>query len=205
MFYIFCICNLFSIKIVAQLHDRFDSTVISNKIIPKQHEQVIITVLQQYPELANTNIEFKIKRRITPLSAKPKLLSLLRNKTKRKYVILISNATIKKLDGILLSSLSHASQLGVIGHELAHISEFESYKKINFIHLFFKQFSKKALDQFEFNTDRRCIDHGLGYELLSWSKEVREKLAIAGWRVPISSKRERYMNPSTIEKYMGLN
>ena len=70
--------------------------------------------------------------------------------------------------------------------------------------LIFKHLSKKKMDTFEFNTDKRCIDHGLGFQLLSWSKEVREKLKLTRWggaKNP-EGKNERYMNPETIINVM---
>ena len=60
------------------------------------------------------------------------------------------------------------------------------------------------MDAFEYNTDKRSIQHGLGYQLLSWSEEVRSKLNLNQWggaNKP-ERKRERYMNPETIKKSM---
>jgi hypothetical protein len=49
----------------------------------------------------------------------------------------------------------------------------------------------------------RCIEHGLGYQLLAWSVQVREKLQVKEWKnVSAKSSSERYMNPETIEKYI---
>jgi hypothetical protein len=63
-------------------------------------------------------------------------------------------------------------------------------------------FSKKAVDKFEFNTDLNSINHGLGYQLLDWSINVRENLKRVNWlgavNLKVDEKSERYMNPSTI-------
>ncbi|HOY97061.1 MAG TPA: hypothetical protein PK509_15050, partial [Catalimonadaceae bacterium] len=61
---------------------------------------------------------------------------------------------------------------------------------------------KKYGDQFEFNTDRICIQHGLGLKLLAWSREVRNKLKMKQFDREKSSDEipERYMNPDTILK-----
>ena len=45
-----------------------------------------------------------------------------------------------------------------------------------------------------------------GYQLLSWSKEVRQKLDLKQWggsNQP-NGTRERYMNPETIKNHMKL-
>ena len=67
--------------------------------------------------------------------------------------------------------------------------------------------SKKKMDQFEYNTDMGCIEHGLGYQLLSWSKEVRLKLNIIQWRgiKHLNNEGERYMNPENIIRVINQN
>jgi len=62
------------------------------------------------------------------------------------------------------------------------------------------------MDKFEYNTDKITIEHGLGFQLLSWSKEVRQKLDLKQWggsNRP-NGRRERYMNPETIINHMSL-
>lgn len=44
--------------------------------------------------------------------------------------------------------------------------------------LFIEIFSKKQVDKFENRTDHICINHGLGFQLLDWSKSVRQNLKI---------------------------
>lgn len=70
------------------------------------------------------------------------------------------------------------------------------------------QLSKNKMDQFEYNTDMRCIEHGLGYQLLSWSQEVRQKLNISHWKGIKRLKeqgKERYMNPESILLALNKN
>ena len=43
-------------------------------------------------------------------------------------------------------------------------------------------FSKCQVDKFESRTDLICINHGLGYQLLDWSKSIRENLKVVNWR-----------------------
>ena len=66
--------------------------------------------------------------------------------------------------------------------------------------------SKKSIDGFEYKTDMICIEHGLGYQLLSWSKEVRLKLNLIQWKgikQLQENGRERYMNPESITKVIS--
>jgi hypothetical protein len=173
-----------------------------NKVIPKEFSDVIKIALLYFPELEKTKIVFQVKKQIAPLSARPTLWSVFVKSSKRKYIINISNETIEKLQGILLSNLSFNAQIGVIGHELSHIVEYDSKRGIFFIGLALRHLSKKSMDCFEYNTDKRCIDHKLGYQLLSWSEEVRMKLKQEKWGGANKPKRERYMNPETIRAYI---
>lgn len=182
-----------------------EDTTHHNKIIPVEFKDAIQIALRFYLELSKTNIKFRIRKGRSPLAARPTFWAIFRKASKRKYIITISNSSNTKLTPILLKNLSFNSQVGVIGHELAHIDFYNSKGGIYFIGLALKHFSKRAIDKFEFDTDKSCVDHSLGFQLLSWSKEVREKLDLKQWGGSNSpkGKRERYMNPITIINYMN--
>jgi hypothetical protein len=60
----------------------------------------------------------------------------------------------------------------------------------------------KAVDELEFSTDLSSINHGLGYQLLEWSTNVRVNLKRINWLRAVNlsedEKNERYINPSAI-------
>lgn len=176
-----------------------------NKIIPRVYEKQILIALSYFPELKNTAIEFRLKITNTPLSSKPKLLGLLQSAKNRKYIITISEATNARLEPILFENLNFNAQVGVLGHELSHVSDYmtKGFGKMSNL-LLIEIFSKKQVDCFESRTDLICINHGLGYQLLDWSKSVRQNLKIDYWRgannVYYNYKKERYLNPETIIK-----
>lgn len=178
-----------------------------NKIIPTICESQILIALSYFPELKDTNIEFRLKKNNTPLSSRPNLLGLLQSSKKRKYIITISEATNSMLEPILLKNLNFNAQIGVLGHELSHVSDYMSKgfgKMANL--LWIEIFSKKQVDKFETRTDHICINHGLGYQLLDWSSSVRKNLNIEYWRgadnLQYMTKKERYLNPETIIKVL---
>lgn len=176
-----------------------------NKIIPIEFKDAIHIAFQYYPELNKTGINLRVKKIISPLAARPTFWAIFRKASKRKYIITISSSTNAKLTPILLKNLGFNSQVGVIGHELGHISFYQSKRGIYFIRLALMHLSKRAIDKFEFDTDKRVIDHGLGFQLLSWSIEIRGKLGLKQWGGSNSREaiRERYMNPLTIMNYMN--
>jgi hypothetical protein len=178
----------------------------NNKILPPGFEKEAVTALQFFPELNKTAIRFRIIETYTPLSTRPTFLSIFKKPAKRKYIITISNKTIKELSPILFHNLTDSARVGVLGHELSHVADFQKKNFWGFIRLAIKHSSKKYQDQFEFNTDKICLNHGMAAYLLSWSKFVRSVLHIKNWRGADNIKEmdagiERYMNPETIEKY----
>ncbi|MES2545446.1 MAG: hypothetical protein V4548_11205 [Bacteroidota bacterium] len=178
-----------------------------NKIIPEKYESQILIALSYFPELKDTSIEFRLQKTNTPLSSRPSFFGLLQSSKKRKYYIVISEMSNSKLQPILIENLSFNAQIGVLGHELSHISDYltKGFIKMNTI-LCIEIFSKKQVDSFEQKTDKICIYHGLGYQLLEWSTAVRNNLKIDNWRgannIRLQSKKERYLNPETIIKFI---
>jgi len=180
----------------------------TNKAIPTQYGDVIKIALSYYPELLSTKIKFKLTSKGSPLSARPTVFSIFHKAKNRKYIISICTKTKSRFDSILLNNLSFNSKVGVVAHELSHISFYNKKNGLYFIKLVFMHLSKKAIDKFEYNTDLRCIEHGLGYQLLSWSREVRLKLNLMQWKgikKMSANGRERYMNPESIIKKIKQN
>ena len=182
----------------------------ANKIIPIDLTSQVLVALSFYPQLSTTKIIFRNRDRKTPLSSRPSIWSILKKKENRTYIITISSLSSKKLTPILYSNLPYNTQIGVLGHELAHISDYGTKNNWQLLSLFLKLIRSKNVDKFEYRTDRSCIAHGLGYQLYAWSKYVRQKLQIPEWRGEPDrnykkrkiSQPQRYMNPFTIECYM---
>ena len=179
------------------------------KEIPQQFEKPILTALSHFPELKNVHIVFRIKKAYSGLTTKPNFAGVFKRKDHRTYIVTISNETIDTLRPLLLQNLTFEQQVGVIGHELSHVVDFNSKNFPQTIGVGIGHISNQYLDKMEFNTDRICIQHGLGKYLLAYSKHVRETMHVHNWRGGDyvnkgngNGKYERYMNPNTIEKTM---
>lgn len=180
-----------------------------NKKIPESIKKQVLIALSYYPELKDLNIIFRIKKTKTPLTSRPRFFDVFKKKKNRTYVITISSSSNKALTPILFDNLPFNAQIGVIGHELAHIVEYNTKSSLEIVGLLFKLMKPSFVDSFEFNTDKRAITQGLGYQLLDWSKYVREALSITEWKGASnlsndnpSTEGQRYMNPETIKKYI---
>ena len=174
----------------------------NKKLLPIGFEKQALIALSYFPELRDIKIQFRVKNKITPLATRPSVIGMFRKAQKRRYIVTISKNSISFLDSIILQNLNYNAQIGVLGHELGHVLDFSKKSIGGMYNVIFGHLSKKYTDRFEFNTDQICIDHGLGYQLLAWSANVRENLKTINWQgadnlLP-SAKNERYMNPSTI-------
>lgn len=192
--------------------ETFDSLFLSGlkddygkgKKLPKGFETQTLHALSYYPELENTKIQFRIRRKSSPLMVRPTVGSaIFRSAKKRTYVVFISSSS--RFDSILMKHLPIDAQIGVLGHELAHVVFFNGKSRMGMLEVAMGNFSRKYLDRIEFETDRSAIEHGLGWQLLCWSEYVRVKLKLERWRGAdeyIHGKtdrpRARYMNPETI-------
>jgi hypothetical protein len=181
----------------------------NNKKLPNGFEKQVVLALSYFPELVNVKITFKVTNKRTPLSTRPSFIGMFQNAKKRNYIITISKKSIAYLNPIILENLSYNSQIGVLGHELSHVSNFTTKGFGGMCKVMLGHLSKKYVDRFEFNTDLLCINHQLGYQLLAWSINVRSNLKITDWQgadhLSPTKKRERYMNPSTIVSILSTH
>lgn len=177
------------------------------KIIPEEYKLPILTALSHFPELRNLPIKIRIRQAYTPLSTKPDFLSMFKRKAKRSYIITISNRTIDTLSHLLYKNLNLEERTGIIGHELSHVADFDNKNFFQSLRSAIGHISNRYLDRMEFKTDSICINHGLGKYLEAYSMHVRNSMHVHYWRgvdhvFEKDDHIERYMNPSTIERYM---
>lgn len=180
------------------------------KKIPEAIKAQALIALSYFHELKNTRICFRFRKRKTPLTSRPRISSFFLPKKWRSYVITISSKANGKFSPILFNKLPFNAQIGVLGHEIAHIPYYRDRTSLQLLGLGFKLGNDNFVDAFEFNTDKAVIDRGLGHQLYAWSVFVRKALGVNTWRGASNvleegnqpNVRERYMNPETILTYM---
>jgi hypothetical protein len=133
--------------------------------IPEEYELAFYTAISHYPELQQTRIEFRIKPLRTTMATRPAKF-LFKSRSNRVYKVYVNNKP--NFDGVYLASLNYDQQVGIIGHELAHILDY-SHKSVfrligNGIGYLFPAYRKK----YEGKTDIRTIKHGLGWQLFDF-------------------------------------
>ncbi len=152
--------------------------------------------LSYYPELKNVLITFKHKNIYTTMETRPNTISLLGNKENRTYTVYIDNNA--ENEGITLNTVPFNAQIGIIGHELAHIVDYERHSTFEIAKIGTKYINKKTRPKFEKSIDSLTIQIGLGWQLYDWSDYVLNKSkASANYK---NYKRNTYLIPSEIDK-----
>ncbi len=180
-----------------------DLNEIHFKKIPKVDSSIVKYFLfckPYFAEIPYDRIKIKKKKQLIPLTTVPNPLNLFRFKKNWSYAIKISTKTIPILTPILFDSLSLEGKLGVLAHELSHVSDFHNHTRGYLIKAFFWHLNPRKIDIFEYNTDFICINHGMGYQLLAWSMDTSILNGKGTMKPPF--KNERYMFPATIKNFI---
>jgi hypothetical protein len=162
--------------------------------IPADIQTAVYAALSHYPELQQTRITFIQKTIKTTMATRP-AFTLFKNRTKREYRVYIN--TRENFSGVYLSQLNFDQQVGIIGHEFAHIVDYSrksAFRLIgNGIGYLFASYRKK----YEASTDIRTIKHGLGWQLYDYVDFLLNHSHAS--EAYLKMKRRIYMNEEQIE------
>lgn len=177
------------------------------KIYPADMEKLVLYTLSFFPELANKKITFKVRPKGAPLSSRPAWGSLWRSAGKRRYMVFIHKGQDSSRWSSLFSRSSIPAQIGILGHELSHVSNFTRKTSMGLLGIGISHVSKPYMDRFEFYTDSLVVEKGLGRYLQEWTAMFEKIFSSEGMQDPFKNKNtptgERYMSTATLERYMA--
>lgn len=179
----------------------------NNKEMPHALEKQILYALSYYPELAQTKIKFElVKSTGGMISTRPFISSLLRQSSKRSYLVIIYDST----EGRTFPVFSQADingQVGILGHELSHIIYFSHCTGLGLLGLGVAHISTSYIDRWEYHTDSMDIERGLGYQLIAWNeflhKGFQSRHPTDQQSAPHPAYKKRYMNVEDIKRVMS--
>jgi len=172
----------------------------TNKSLPENFELQALLALSHYPELKDIRIEFHEESAMIPLSSRPRIKSLLRNKSKRIYKVVISNKSLEEMEDILLDKQPFNSQVGIIGHELAHTGHYSTMGFFSITGMGIAYIFPGYRARYEKVTDFETIKHGLGWQLLEFAEFTRSRPSVTEKSIRWMDK--YYLNPEEIKMFM---
>ena len=172
------------------------------KKVPKEIQSNFYTAIEYYSELKNIDIKVRYGNIKTTMQCRPRWDFIFHRKEKRSYVIYIGNK-IKKDNGVLYEHLPLNAQIGVIGHELGHIIDYQSMSNFQMIRFGLDYLNAEKKKKIENRIDLIAIHHGLGYQVKDFSKYVFEESG-ASFEY-LKYKMKFYFRPNQIKEILALS
>jgi hypothetical protein len=174
-----------------------------NKRIPEKYKEVILEALSHYPELKNARIDFRLtKHASVPYGTKPSIFTWHKSANKRKCIIQLLEKAKGPTEKALFKNLSRTAQLGVIGHELNHVIQFNNCSRAKLMLLLISYLFPESKKILERAADIATIKHGLGMELYVHAIYIR---AIPGYLEERKEINEYYLKPDEIWQRISDN
>ncbi len=173
-----------------------------NKKVPREVLSNFYTAIGYYPELKNVNIKVRYGTIKTTMQCRPRWDFIFHKKENRSYVIYIGNK-IKNRNGILYRNLPLNAQIGVIGHELAHIIDYQSMNNVQMTRFGINYLTSKKKREIENHIDLIAIHRGLGYQIKDFSKYVFEESGAS--LEYLKYKMKFYFRPHQIKEILVTN
>lgn len=168
-------------------------------IIPQSILSEVETALSFYPELKELNIEVKFKKNIkkSTMQARPKVGSFFKRRSKREYIILISEKF--KITDKEFSTIDVPTDvlIGWIGHEFGHIVDYQHRSNSNLIWFGLKYlFSASHIIEAERAADTYAVRHGMEDYILKTKDFILNNAGItASYKLRIQ---KFYLSPEEI-------
>ena len=167
------------------------------KHLLKEFELQTLIALSYYPELIDEHIRFKYSD-INSTGQTTVTFGSIFKKIDKQYIIFI-NDDIKKT-GVLLSDAPFDAQVAVMGHELAHVTDFKTRSFFDMIWWGLSYLVVKQRTKIENRTDQSTIRHGLGWPLYYWADFVLNQSKADDHYKRI--RETKYMRPDEILAFM---
>jgi len=143
-----------------------------NKTFIAEHKEYCLKALEYYPELENVHIEFREASIATTMAARPIISSFFNSEYERDYEIIFNNSPDCEVP---FSELPEEGKIGILGHELAHILDYEkkSFGQLLVTGIFF--INTHSIRSYERSIDKITLERGLGEKLYDAYYYIQEE------------------------------
>lgn len=156
--------------------DSLEKLVGANKGLPSGFELQGLLALSAYPELKDVSVELVMTPDVSaPMESNFDIPTLFGPKKNRVYRVLLLEGEGLQFDAILLKSLPFDAQVGILAHELGHVTYYDQLSTL--------QIAKWALmytlsmdfrSKHEKSTDMMPVWHGLASQIYQYAYYVRK-------------------------------
>jgi len=140
----------------------------TNKKIPPEIKLQTLIALSYYPKYKNLKIQFSYKKINSTMVCLPDWRDFFKKAENRKYKIHINNHPENQM-GVAFEQIPFNAQIGVIGHELAHIEDYLHKNIFSLLLTAFLYLTPNFRSKYEKKTDLLTINHGLGWQLYDFT------------------------------------
>ena len=154
------------------VYSQEQSYIFDNLIVPSDLSEPALFAIQYYPELKNVSIEVVYANTKTTMETRPIVSSLFSKQ--RRYRIFV-DTFVENDFGLLVSEIPLQAKIGLLGHEFAHILDYESKSIFEILKIGKTYMTKGNIRHYETFIDQLTIEHGLGSYLKIWSDYVLNK------------------------------
>ena len=171
----------------------FDKLIVSGSL-----EESARIAIQYYPELKNVNIEVVYANTKTTMETRPVIGSLFSKQ--RKYKIFV-DTFVENNFGLLVSEVPLNAKIGLLGHEFAHILDYESKSNLEIIKIGKTYLTKEDIRAYETIIDELTIQRGLGLYLKAWADYILNQSKTS--EEYKNYKRKNYLTPEEIQNSLN--
>jgi hypothetical protein len=147
----------------------------SNITLPEKYRDIILPILQSYPEIADLKITFRLVDKFSvPYGTMPAPASLFKSPPEREYIITILEEAEEPLRSALFRNLPPNGKTAVIAHELCHVIQFNRLSSLQLMMTVILYSTLPAMKKkLERGADEGAILHGYGQELYEHAVFIR--------------------------------
>lgn len=165
-------------------------------------------VLCLYKNLEYKKIRIKSGKTHHVADVKPKPIDVIAAPEERVYTIIFSSDAESLIDTVTFEKLSVDSKIALISKQISLIQEYSTLGFFEVIGMYFKKHSIKRSKALNKDVNLYSIEAGLGYQLMTYTNEVYDKLLEDNWLDKHAYKKyyqknvNALMNTDAINAYM---
>lgn len=168
--------------VIRQFNDSAKRVLVLNPDSTNLVLQQFSYVLKFYPTIQLKSIQVKYTLSKSVSKTKVGFSSIFKAPGQRIYTVYLSKSTKSTLDSVVHQNLSFNSQVALVAHQVSVIEDLSTGGFFNFIGWYIKHLSHRGKKRLYQNAEEKTLEVGLGYQLLSYNEEIRQRLAIDNWQ-----------------------